>query len=280
MYRYPEPKILAGSNHADVGFDYDPDSGRIVAICAIDNLMKGAAGSAVQCLNLMCGLPETPASLSGLHPSSARETPMFVVKVGGSEGIDLDAVAPSAASLWNEGQRLVLVHGARPAPRGREQLGIRPIRHVGFGLYRRRPTGDPHHFRDGLLGEVKRALSSGYRPPAQTPVGLSGLDGAAGGPPQGRHKDRPQGGAWCADDLTGTVDTSRGAAGCCWSTLSAVVTPPAISVDTWPSTWTATGRRAHRLPVGRRAAHHPEHVPGLLRAYPTRVADPRIEAAA
>jgi len=69
VYRYPEPKILAGSNHADVGFDYDPDTGRIVAICAIDNLMKGAAGSAVQCLNLMCGLPETAGlGFPGLHP--------------------------------------------------------------------------------------------------------------------------------------------------------------------------------------------------------------------
>ncbi len=69
VYRYPEPKILAGSNHADVGFDYDPDTGRIVAIAAIDNLMKGAAGSAVQCLNLMCGLPETAGlGFPGLHP--------------------------------------------------------------------------------------------------------------------------------------------------------------------------------------------------------------------
>jgi LysW-gamma-L-alpha-aminoadipyl-6-phosphate/LysW-L-glutamyl-5-phosphate reductase len=69
VYRYPEPKILAGSNHADVGFDYDESSGRIVAIAAIDNLMKGAAGSAVQCLNLMCGLPETAGlGFPGLHP--------------------------------------------------------------------------------------------------------------------------------------------------------------------------------------------------------------------
>ena len=69
VYRYPEPKILAGSNYADVGFDLDPDSGRIVAICAIDNLMKGAAGSAVQCMNLMCGFEETAGlGFPGLHP--------------------------------------------------------------------------------------------------------------------------------------------------------------------------------------------------------------------
>ena len=69
VYRYPEPKILAGSNYADVGFDYDPETGRIVAIAAIDNLMKGAAGSAVQCMNLMCGWDETIGlGFPGLHP--------------------------------------------------------------------------------------------------------------------------------------------------------------------------------------------------------------------
>ncbi|MEI6777500.1 MAG: N-acetyl-gamma-glutamyl-phosphate reductase [Chloroflexales bacterium] len=69
IYRYPEPKILAGSNFADIGFALDPESGRIVSICAIDNLMKGAAGSAVQCMNLMLGLDETLGlDFPGLHP--------------------------------------------------------------------------------------------------------------------------------------------------------------------------------------------------------------------
>lgn len=69
VYRYPEPKILAGSNYADVGFDYDPATGRIVAIAAIDNLMKGAAGTAVQCMNLMYGWDETwGLAFPGLHP--------------------------------------------------------------------------------------------------------------------------------------------------------------------------------------------------------------------
>jgi len=69
VYRYPEPKILAGSNYADVGFDYDSETGRIVAIAAIDNLMKGAAGTAVQCMNIMLGLEETLGlTFPGLHP--------------------------------------------------------------------------------------------------------------------------------------------------------------------------------------------------------------------
>jgi N-acetyl-gamma-glutamyl-phosphate/LysW-gamma-L-alpha-aminoadipyl-6-phosphate reductase len=69
LYRYPEPKILSGSNYADVGFELDPTTGRVVAMCAIDNLMKGAAGTAVQCANLMCGWDETTGlEFPGLHP--------------------------------------------------------------------------------------------------------------------------------------------------------------------------------------------------------------------
>jgi N-acetyl-gamma-glutamyl-phosphate/LysW-gamma-L-alpha-aminoadipyl-6-phosphate reductase len=69
LYRYPEPKILAGSNYADVGFELDPATRRVVAMCAIDNLMKGAAGSALQCANLMCGWDETLGlEFPGLHP--------------------------------------------------------------------------------------------------------------------------------------------------------------------------------------------------------------------
>ncbi len=69
IYRLPEPKILAGSNHADVGFVLDDRTGRVVTICAIDNLMKGAAGTAVQCMNLMMGWEETLGlTFPGLHP--------------------------------------------------------------------------------------------------------------------------------------------------------------------------------------------------------------------
>ncbi|MBX3364394.1 MAG: N-acetyl-gamma-glutamyl-phosphate reductase [Phycisphaeraceae bacterium] len=70
LHRLPDPKILAGSNYADVGFGVDERSGRIVALCAIDNLMKGAAGSAVQAMNIRLGLPETTGlTFPGLHPA-------------------------------------------------------------------------------------------------------------------------------------------------------------------------------------------------------------------
>ncbi len=69
IYRVPEPKIVAGSNYADIGFELDESTGHIVSICAIDNLMKGASGTAVQCLNLVMGWEETLGlEFAGLHP--------------------------------------------------------------------------------------------------------------------------------------------------------------------------------------------------------------------
>jgi len=69
VYRYPEPKILAGSNYCDVGFAREEGSDRLVVIAALDNLMKGAAGAAVQAMNVMCGFAETAGlEFPGLHP--------------------------------------------------------------------------------------------------------------------------------------------------------------------------------------------------------------------
>jgi N-acetyl-gamma-glutamyl-phosphate/LysW-gamma-L-alpha-aminoadipyl-6-phosphate reductase len=68
-HRYPEPKILAGSNFCDIGFEADPDTNRLVVMSALDNLMKGAAGSAVQSMNVMMGWEETAGlAFPGLHP--------------------------------------------------------------------------------------------------------------------------------------------------------------------------------------------------------------------
>lgn len=69
IHRYPEPKLLSGSNYCDIGFERDPHSNRLVVISAIDNLMKGAAGQAVQICNVMHGFPETLGlQFPGLHP--------------------------------------------------------------------------------------------------------------------------------------------------------------------------------------------------------------------
>jgi N-acetyl-gamma-glutamyl-phosphate/LysW-gamma-L-alpha-aminoadipyl-6-phosphate reductase len=69
IYRHPEPKLLAGTNLADVGWELETETGRLVALAAIDNLGKGAAGSAIQCMNLMLGWDETLGlDFTGLHP--------------------------------------------------------------------------------------------------------------------------------------------------------------------------------------------------------------------
>lgn len=69
LHRFPDPKLVAGSNYADVSFELEEGTNRVVALCAIDNLVKGAAGSAIQCMNLMQGHAET-AGLDQipLHP--------------------------------------------------------------------------------------------------------------------------------------------------------------------------------------------------------------------
>jgi N-acetyl-gamma-glutamyl-phosphate/LysW-gamma-L-alpha-aminoadipyl-6-phosphate reductase len=69
LYRYPEPKILAGTNFCDIGFTLSEDGTSLVIMAALDNLMKGGAGTAVQSMNIMLGLDEgTGLEFPGLHP--------------------------------------------------------------------------------------------------------------------------------------------------------------------------------------------------------------------
>ena len=69
VHRYPEPKLLSGSNYCDVGFERDAHSRRVVIMAATDNLMKGAAGQAVQSFNIRMGFCETLSlEFAGLHP--------------------------------------------------------------------------------------------------------------------------------------------------------------------------------------------------------------------
>jgi len=72
VYRYPEPKAVAGTNGAEIGFEVDAGNERVVAFSAIDNMMKGSAGQAVHAANVALGLEET-AGLErlGLHPVGA-----------------------------------------------------------------------------------------------------------------------------------------------------------------------------------------------------------------
>ncbi|MCF6253420.1 MAG: hypothetical protein L3J38_01580, partial [Thiomicrorhabdus sp.] len=69
LFRYPEPKILQGTNFCEIGFEIDRRSNRLVILGAIDNLVKGTAGNGVQCMNLMLGLEERSGlGFMGLHP--------------------------------------------------------------------------------------------------------------------------------------------------------------------------------------------------------------------
>jgi N-acetyl-gamma-glutamyl-phosphate/LysW-gamma-L-alpha-aminoadipyl-6-phosphate reductase len=68
-YRYPEPKAVAGTNHAEVGFELDPSNERVVVFSAIDNVTKGSAGQAVHAANVALGFEETAGlEFAGLHP--------------------------------------------------------------------------------------------------------------------------------------------------------------------------------------------------------------------
>jgi N-acetyl-gamma-glutamyl-phosphate reductase len=57
--RLPDTKGVVGTNFIDIAWRIDPRTGRIIVLSAIDNIVKGASGQAVQCFNLMCGFPET-----------------------------------------------------------------------------------------------------------------------------------------------------------------------------------------------------------------------------
>ncbi len=54
----PATQYVRGSNYCDIGFRIDPRARRLIIMSAIDNVVKGAAGQAIQNMNIMCGFPE------------------------------------------------------------------------------------------------------------------------------------------------------------------------------------------------------------------------------
>jgi N-acetyl-gamma-glutamyl-phosphate reductase len=54
----PDTLHVKGTNYCDIGFKVDPVNNRVILMCAIDNLVKGASGQAVQNMNIMLGLDE------------------------------------------------------------------------------------------------------------------------------------------------------------------------------------------------------------------------------
>lgn len=69
LHRLPEPRVVAGTNYCDIGFELDADGQHLVVIAALDNLGKGAAGSAVQCMNIMHNFDECDGlQFPGIYP--------------------------------------------------------------------------------------------------------------------------------------------------------------------------------------------------------------------
>jgi N-acetyl-gamma-glutamyl-phosphate/LysW-gamma-L-alpha-aminoadipyl-6-phosphate reductase len=68
-YQLPDPKVAMGTNFIDIGFETDSRTNRIIIFSAIDNLMKGASGQGIQCLNIILGVDEkTGLKCQGFHP--------------------------------------------------------------------------------------------------------------------------------------------------------------------------------------------------------------------
>jgi N-acetyl-gamma-glutamyl-phosphate/LysW-gamma-L-alpha-aminoadipyl-6-phosphate reductase len=68
LHNLPDPKNVQGTNYCDIGFMVDQHVDRLVVFSSIDNIVKGAAGQAVQCFNIQNGFEETTAlNLIGFH---------------------------------------------------------------------------------------------------------------------------------------------------------------------------------------------------------------------
>jgi N-acetyl-gamma-glutamyl-phosphate/LysW-gamma-L-alpha-aminoadipyl-6-phosphate reductase len=68
-YQLPDPKVTIGTNFCDIGFELDPHANRLLLFSALDNMVKGASGQGVQCLNIMMGIDEsTGLKSTGFHP--------------------------------------------------------------------------------------------------------------------------------------------------------------------------------------------------------------------
>ncbi len=200
----------------------------------------------------------------------------IIVKVGGSAGIDYDAVCADIAALWKAGQRLVLVHGGSgETNRIAEALG-HPPRFVTS------PSGYTSRFTDRqtleifemvYCGKVNKGIVERLQKLGVNAVGLSGLDGRIF---EGRHKDSVRSVEngkvkVLRGDHTGTVEQVN--VGLIELLLTAgylpVLTPPAASYE-GVAINVDGDRAAAALAVALRAEALLllSNVPGLLRNFP------------
>jgi acetylglutamate/LysW-gamma-L-alpha-aminoadipate kinase len=201
---------------------------------------------------------------------------MFVVKVGGSEGIDLAAVCRDVAALHAEGQRLVLVHGGSHRTNVvAEALGHAPqfVTSVSGYTSRRTDRETLRIFEMVYCGEVNKSIVEMLQAAGANAVGLSGLDGRLlEGERKAAIKIVENGRRRVLrDDYTGTVTTVNTAL------LNLlldngylpVVTPPAIS--TAHEAINVDGDRAAAMIAAALGAEQLvilSNIPGLLREFP------------
>ena len=201
---------------------------------------------------------------------------MIVVKVGGSEGIDLGAVCRDVAALLREGQRLVLVHGgSHRTNEVAEKLGHPPEFVTSLSGYTSRRTDREtlRIFEMVYCGEVNKSIVEMLQAAGANAVGLSGLDGRL---LEGKRKDTLkviENGRRrvIRDDYTGTVETVN--VGLLNLLLDSgylpVVTPPAISTES--EAINVDGDRAAAMIAAALRASQLiilSNVPGLLREFP------------
>jgi len=201
---------------------------------------------------------------------------VIVVKVGGSEGIDLDAVCRDIALLVQEGERIVLVHGGSHRTNVvAEQLGHPPqfVTSVSGYTSRRTDRQTLQIFEMVYCGEVNKGIVERLQAAGVNAVGLSGLDGRL---LEGKRKEAIkiiENGRRrvLRDDYTGTVEQVN--VGLLRLLLDngylPVVTPPAISFES--EAINVDGDRAAAMIASSMKANQLiilSNVPGLLRNFP------------
>ncbi|MEK8143139.1 hypothetical protein NKH18_15790 [Streptomyces sp. M10(2022)] len=223
LYRLPEPKILTGSNFCDVGFSVSADDGTAVLIGALDNLVKGGAGGAVQCLNVRFGWPERtglefPDCIRTDVRLMKRMRDILVVKCGGNAAVRSEAICTDVAAVHRGGRPVILAHGgSADIDRLAERLGVPSRRLVA-------PDGVSTRYTDertlevvqlALAGSVKPRLLAALRACGVDAVGLTGLDAGLSWPPASRRTAHSSADAESWSGTTTVDGSSRSTPICC-----------------------------------------------------------------
>jgi acetylglutamate/LysW-gamma-L-alpha-aminoadipate kinase len=199
-----------------------------------------------------------------------------VVKLGGSEGVNLAAFAADAAALIRQGQRLVIVHGgSHDTNTLSESLGHPPVfvTSPSGHTIRRTDRRTLEIFQMACRGRMNQALVEQLQRQGVNAVGLSGMDGRLW---EGKRKDAIriiEDGRTkiLRDDFTGTVDTVN--VGLVRTLMEAgftpVLSPPAISVNNEPINVDADRAAAKTAAaLGASSLLLLSNVAGLMKAFP------------